>query len=105
MWPGGPGPTVDPSDVQRPRRPQMTIHIQRRARRAAIAVAAAAAALSPAPSAFAAPVAVYGGSTKAGDAIVIRADAAAKQLKSVVIATDARCSDGMGFPLSSVLTA
>ncbi|MEA2313099.1 MAG: hypothetical protein QOE28_3067 [Solirubrobacteraceae bacterium] len=82
----------------------MPIQMRRRARRAAVVIGAVIVATFSAPAAFAATGAVYGGSTHAGDAIVLRADAAAKQLKSAVLATDAACSDGMNFPLSFALT-
>src|SRR4051812_18892497 len=62
-----------------------------------------AATLSAAPGALAAK-AVFGGSTKSGEAIVLTADKKAVKLKSAVIAWEANCADGMTLPFSSALT-
>src|SRR3954447_2500237 len=59
---------------------------------------------STAPGALAAS-AVFGGSTKSGEAIVLTADKKAAKLKSAVIAWEANCADGMSLPFSSALTA
>jgi hypothetical protein len=67
------------------------------------AVAALATTLGPAPGALAAG-AVFGGSTSGDEAIVIYANKAAKKLSSAVISWDARCGDGRGLPLASVVT-
>ena len=61
------------------------------------AAAGAAAALTAAPRADAAD-AVYGGGSSTGDPIVVRADPAAKQLRSIGISWRAACADGMGVP-------
>jgi hypothetical protein len=60
--------------------------------------------LAASPPAFAAN-AVYGGSTSAGEPIVIRADAKAKKLGSAVLSWVAPCDDGMRFPISLEVTA
>lgn len=57
--------------------------------------AVVAAGLATAPSAVAAKP-VFGGATRAGDAIVLRTDGKAKKLKSAVIAWTAKC-DGGGY--------
>src|SRR3954447_3100200 len=48
---------------------------------------------------------VYGGTTSAGDAIVVRTDAKGQRLKSTVISWAANCSDGSRFPGQAELTA
>jgi hypothetical protein len=48
---------------------------------------------------------VFGGSTTGGEAIVLRADKAAKKLRSAVIAWNAKCADGQSFPGATELTA
>jgi hypothetical protein len=68
------------------------------------AAATVAATLGPAPGALAAN-AVFGGSTRSGEAIVLTADKQASKLKSAVIAWEARCGDGMTLPISSAVTA
>jgi hypothetical protein len=68
------------------------------------AVATVAATLGPAPGALAAN-AVFGGSTRSGEAIVLTADRKAAKLRSAVIAWEARCGDGMTLPVSSAVTA
>jgi hypothetical protein len=73
-------------------------------RRAAAAIAVATLSLIAAPPAFAAE-GVYGGTTSADEAIVLRTDAEAKKLRSVVIAWVAPCQDGARFPLAIELTA
>lgn len=73
-------------------------------RAAGAALAAAALGLAAAPAAGAAP-AVYGGSTRAGEPIVLTAEPGAKKLRSVVIAWDAPCDDGMRFPVAVELRA
>ena len=55
--------------------------------------------LGAAPAASAAD-AVFGGSTSASEAIVLKADKTAKKLRSAVIAWSAKCGDGMSFPFS-----
>jgi hypothetical protein len=52
-----------------------------------------------APSAVAAKP-VFGGSTGDREPIVLTADRAAKKLKSVVVAAEAKCSDGLYFPIT-----
>jgi hypothetical protein len=59
--------------------------------------------LAAAPSAFASG-SVFGGSTNDGEAIVLTGDGAAKKLKSAVIAAEAKCDDGMYWPLSAKVT-
>jgi hypothetical protein len=68
------------------------------------AVATVVATLGPAPGALAAN-AVFGGSTRSGEAIVLTADRKAAKLRSAVIAWEARCGDGMTLPISSAVTA
>src|SRR3954470_17802156 len=63
-----------------------------------------AATLGAAPGALAAN-AVFGGSTRSGEAIVLTADKKAAKLKSAVIAWEARCGNGMTLPISSAVTA
>jgi hypothetical protein len=60
---------------------------------------AAALPLVAVPPAFAAS-GVFGGSTSAGEAIVLTTDAKAKKLRSAVIAWDAPCADGRSFPMA-----
>src|SRR5215213_3469414 len=67
-------------------------------------VATVAATLGAAPGAFAAN-AVFGGSTRSGEAIVLTADKKAAKLKSAVIAWEATCGDGTTLPFSSAVTA
>ena len=55
----------------------------------------------PAPGARA----VYGGSTRAGDAIVVNANRSATKARSVVIAWEAECGSGMTITHSDVLRA
>ena len=64
----------------------------------------AAVMLTAAPPAGAAD-SVYGGTTSAGEAIVLRADASGAKLTSAVIGWRAKCSDGGYFPGYSELTA
>jgi hypothetical protein len=64
----------------------------------------AAVMLAAAPPAGAAD-SVYGGTTSAGEPIVLKADASGKALKSAVIGWRAKCSDGGYFPGSTELTA
>jgi hypothetical protein len=71
--------------------------------RSASALGALALTLATAPSAFAAG-SVFGGSTGAGEAIVLNGDGAAKKLKSAVIAAEAKCDDGMRWPVSAKVT-
>jgi hypothetical protein len=73
-------------------------------RAAVAALAAAAGALAATPAAVAAP-AVFGGSTRAGEPIVLTADAKAKKLQSAVISWEAECTDGEVFPVAVELTA
>src|SRR4051794_20239887 len=68
------------------------------------AAATVAATLGAAPGALAAN-AVFGGSTRSGEAIVVTADKKAAKLKSAVIAWEARCGNGMTLPISSAVTA
>src|SRR4051794_40665474 len=72
-------------------------------RTTAAAVLAAALTCGAAPPASAAS-AVFGGTTNAHEAIVVRTDAQAKKLRSLVIAWEAPCSDGMRFPEAIELT-
>ena len=67
------------------------------------AVGAAAAVLALSPSAFAAN-AIYGGRASSGEAIVIRADAKAQKLRSIIISWRAVCGDQSGFPNADTLT-
>jgi hypothetical protein len=72
-------------------------------RRAAAFIVAAALAFIATPPAFSAN-GVFGGSTSAGEAIVITTDAKAKKLRSAVISWEASCQDGTYFPVASDLT-
>jgi hypothetical protein len=72
-------------------------------RTTAVALVATALSLVAVPAATAAPV--FGGSTAAGEPIVLTTDPKAKKLRSVVIAWVARCEDGMLFPGAIELTA
>jgi hypothetical protein len=72
-------------------------------RAAATALVATALALITAPGAAAA--AVFGGSTRAGEPIVLTADSRAKKLRSTVITWEAACDDGRLFPVAVELTA
>jgi hypothetical protein len=72
-----------------------------RTRAAGIAIAAAAVTAAPAPAHAA--NAVYGGSTSAGAAIVVKADKQAKRLRSAVVQWRAACDDGRGFPIAGEL--
>ena len=74
-------------------------------RRAAGAVIAASAFALVAPGSALGADAVFGGSTSAGQAIVLKADKKAKRLKSMVVAWTAECDDGRRFPVSFELTA
>src|SRR4051812_20394537 len=98
MCPPGPRPSVGRMPIPLPRRRDM-----RRTSILAGAVATVATTLGAAPGALAAN-AVFGGSTKSGEAIVINADKTAKKLTSAVIAWRAECGDGMGLPMASALT-
>jgi len=69
----------------------------------AVGIAIAAAAIAPAPASAA--DAVYGGSTSAGAAIVIKADKKAKVLRSAIVSWSARCDDGRSFPVAVPLDA
>ncbi len=75
----------------------------RRFRRVLAAALAAAFSLIVIPSASAAS-GVFGGSTSAGEAIVLTTDAKAKKLRSAVLAWEAECADGMTFPMAVALT-
>ncbi len=68
------------------------------------AVAFVAAAALTAPSSAAAADAVYGGTTKDGDAIVVTADQHAQTLRSLGISYLARCTSGTTFPGFAQLT-
>lgn len=70
-----------------------------------IGVAAMALPVPAAAPAGPAGPAVYGGSTRAGDAIVVDANRAATKLRSVVIAWSADCGSGMTLTHSDVLRA
>jgi hypothetical protein len=59
----------------------------------------------PGPAAAHAAAAVYGGSTRAGDAIVVDANRAGTKLRSVVIAWEAACASGMTLTHSDMLRA
>jgi hypothetical protein len=74
-------------------------------RRAAGGVIAAAAFALAAPGSALGADAVFGGSTAAGEPIVLEADRKAKKLKSVVIAWEAKCDGGQTFPMATRLTA
>jgi hypothetical protein len=74
----------------------MTHKEVRMSRRIAAAVGASALLLAAAPPALAANT-VFGGSTDAGEPIVLNGDQPAKQLRSAVIAVEAKCSEGT-FP-------
>jgi hypothetical protein len=65
--------------------------------------AALAMTLGAAPAASAADT-VFGGSTSGSEAIVIKADKAAKKLRSAVIGWSAKCGDGRYFDLATELT-
>jgi hypothetical protein len=82
----------------------MSSHCPRpRGRSTAAAVAVVGLTLGFAPSASAA-TAVFGGETNAHEAIVVRADAKAKQLRSIAIAWEAPCGDGTRFTDAVELT-
>jgi hypothetical protein len=66
------------------------------------AVGAAAAVLALTPSAFAAD-AVYGGQASSGEPIVLKADAKAKKLRSIIISWRAACGDGSSFSRGDAL--
>jgi hypothetical protein len=72
-------------------------------RTTAAALVAATLSCGAAPPAHAAS-AVFGGATDAHEAIVVRTDAKAKKLRSIVIAWEAPCDDGMRFPAAIELT-
>jgi hypothetical protein len=72
--------------------------------RVAGAAGALALTFATAPPALAAG-SVFGGTTKAGDPIVLTGDRTAKKLKSVVVSAEARCDNGMYFPLGLKLAA
>ena len=72
-------------------------------RRAAAFVVAATLSFFAPPPAFSAN-GVFGGSTSAGEAIVITTDAKAKKLRSAVTSWVAPCRNGMYFPSVSALT-
>jgi hypothetical protein len=71
--------------------------------RPGVALLAATTSLALAPPALA-KTAVFGGSTRVGDPIVLTADAKAKKLRGIVIAWDAPCADGTYFGTGSALT-
>jgi hypothetical protein len=48
---------------------------------------------------------VYGGTTQAGNAIVVKTDAAGTKLQSVVVSWRATCGDGRGYPDGAELAA
>src|SRR4051794_8697140 len=70
-------------------------------RAAAVVVTAAALA---APTTAHAADAVYGGTTKDGDAIVVKADKDGTELRSLVISWAADCANGMRYSGNAVLT-
>jgi hypothetical protein len=76
----------------------MSLHL-----RTVAGLLAAGVTLVAAPSAAAS--AVFGGSTRGDEPIVLRADGKAKKLRSVVIAWEATCGDGRNFPGAGELTA
>src|SRR5829696_6094115 len=67
------------------------------------AAGATAAVLAVSPPALAAD-AVYGGSDRSGNPIVVKTDAKLAQLRSIVISWRAACADGQGFPEATQLT-
>jgi hypothetical protein len=71
--------------------------------RLAAAVVTTAAALAAATPAHAAD-AVFGGSSRGGDPIVLKADPATAELRSIVISWRAQCSDGTFYPGGGPLT-
>ena len=70
-----------------------------------MAGAAIAIALTPAAPSYAAKNAVYGGSTSANEAIVLRADRAGQRLRSAVLSWEAKCDQGAIFPFTADLPA
>lgn len=76
----------------------------RRHRRVVASALAAAFSLIFAPPTFAAS-GVFGGSTAAGEPIVLKTDAKAKKLRSAAIGWRAECADGRFFPFGAELTA
>src|SRR4051794_34596606 len=68
------------------------------------AAGATAAVLAASPAALAAE-AVFGGASRAGDPIVVKANRAATAVRSIVISWAATCGDGSDFPASATLTA
>ena len=73
-------------------------------RRVVASTLAAVLSLIIVPPAFGAS-GVFGGSSSAGEAIVLKTDAKAKKLRSAVIAWRAECADGRSFALGIELTA
>lgn len=84
----------------------MSLQVWRPDRAAVLTTTAAAAAalMLAAPQSGLAAGAVFGGSTKAREAIVLRADTKAKKLRSAVIAWEASCDSGLIFSASDELT-
>jgi hypothetical protein len=72
--------------------------------RAAALLVALAAVAAGAPAAAAADR-VYGGTTAAGEAIVVKSDRAGKRVRSAVLAWTADCSDGKTYPVWNRVTA
>jgi hypothetical protein len=73
--------------------------------RAKLVTGAILAALALPAQAHAARTAVYGGSTSAGEPIVVRADSKAKKLRGIVLSYIAPCSDDQMFPYAGELRA
>src|SRR6266536_1020902 len=68
-------------------------------------VVGAAAVILAAPPPARAAEAVFGGSTSAGEPIVLKSDAKASALTTAVIGWEAKCDDGSYFPGATALTA
>jgi hypothetical protein len=81
----------------------MSLHFPRPGARTVAGVVAAGVTLVAAPPAVAASV--FGGTTRADEPIVLRADGKARKLRSLVIAWEAACGDGRHFPVAGELTA
>jgi hypothetical protein len=71
----------------------------------ALAATAAATAAAAAPSPATAAGGVYGGTTSAGEAIVLNTDRAGRRIRSAVLSWVARCDDGSRYPIGVRVTA
>lgn len=74
-------------------------------RRTPLLIALTATAAAAAPSPATAAGGVYGGTTSAGEAIVLNTDRAGQRIRSAVLAWVATCDDGDRYPISVRATA